>query len=380
MSKATKPRRCVPCSKSQIGVRWADDFSNNFIHPCGFKGLHAMFAKSVKDYNNCMADSANHKLIIAARQNQSPSFVKQVHFHEEPPFLLQFDSHNREKSMFDMNFTYLLHWHKFKNDDHSFLFDSVISHSVQGCLTPSSNNWLCQVLHPMNGFGQAQKLPWGKESTLYCYKTLYYNQLGYQHDLKHKGLIDKWTMNEFRDELFMELGLPVPRDASSIRMAEAKLGMNRPIKITLFAEGKNVWKDLNALVNNAQQMKKYHNVSFDVIENLNNLAVAKQAYAFNLADAIVMATGDHMANAIFSPDDTYFVEVGCSSQLLTGNSHFMELILGTHRSVTKCIDGQSADNICISCPSDDSFTMADKSFFALIDDVVKRLEDNARHR
>ena len=122
------------------------------------------------------------------------------------------------------------------------------------------------------------------------------------HDLKHEGLIDKWTMNEFRDELFMELGLPVPRDASSTRTAEAKLGMNRPIKITLFAEWKNVWKDLNALVNNAQQMKKYHNVLLDVIENMNNLAVAKQAYAFNSADAIVLATGDHMANAIFSPD------------------------------------------------------------------------------
>jgi hypothetical protein len=357
-----------------MGVRWADDFSNN-NHPCGFKGLHAMFATSVEDYNNCMADSVHHKLIIAARQNQSPSFVKQIHFHEEPTFLLQFDSHDREKSMFDMLFTYLPHWHKFKKDNHGFPFGYVISHSVQGCLTPSSNNWLCQVLHLMNGFGQARELPWGKENTLYCYKKLYYNQLGYQRDLKHEGLIDKRTMNEFRDELFIKLDLPVPRDASSIRKADAKLGMKRSIKLTLYAEGKNVWKDLDALVSNAQQMKKYDNVSFDVIENLNNIAVAKQAYAFNVVDAIIMATGDHMANAIFSPDETYFVEVGCSSQSLTGNSHFMELVLGTHRSVTKCIDGQSADNICVSCPSEDSFTMTNESFFALIDDVVKSHDD-----
>jgi len=374
MTKNSK--RCVPCSKSQMNSRIEDrwdatsDSASDLAHNCGMTGLHAMFAKSVGDYNDCMADTDNHKTMIRARQNQSPLHVEHIHYFEEPTLLLQFDAHDREKSLFDMLMTYLPHWHKFRSDG-DFPFQSVISHSVEGCLT-HSRNWFCELTHQMGAFGYAKEVQWErKDSTLYCFKTLYYNQLEYQRDLKHKGLLTKDIMDDFRDELFRSFALPGPRDMGEVRKKDAKLGMKRPLNIALYANGEDGWKDLDKLVSSTQSMKKYQaSVEFNLIDNFEDLTVAKQATAFNLADAVVMATGDHMANAIFSPDDSYFAEVGCSSQSLTSNGHFMALLLGTHRSVTKCADDHSPDEICVSCSSQSSFSMTGAAFRALIDDIM----------
>jgi len=369
-------KRCVPCSKSQMNSRVEDKWNaatSDSAHICGMKGLHAMMAKSVGDYNDCMENSDNHKLMIRARQNQSPSHVSSVHFFEDPTFLLAFDAHDREKSLFDMLLTYLPHWHKFKSE--GFPFNSVISHSVQGCLT-HSKSWLCEVLHQTEALGYAQELQWErKDSTLYCFKSLYYNQLEYQRDLKHEGLVTKTIMDDFRDELFRNLALPGPRDMSDVWKKDAKLAMKRPINIALYANGKNVWKDLDKLVGNARSRKDYHNLEFNVINNFDDLTVAEQATAFNLADAVVSSTGDHMANAIFSPDNTFFAEAGCSHQSLTSNSHFMALLLGTHKSVVKCAEGQSADEICALCSGDGSFSMTEKHFRSLLDDIMKHHKD-----
>ena len=367
-NKEQSPKRCVPCSKSQMRE---EQRKGDGWNKCGMSGLHAMYAKSVTDYNRCMKDTENHKSIIRSKQNQSPSNVKKIHYFQEPTFLLQFDGHDREKSLFDMLLTYLPYWDSFRKDS-SFPFDSVISHSVEHCLT-HSKNWLCEILHQMGALGYSRQLPWERDdNTLYCFKSMYYNQLGYQRNLEHDGL-SKEVMDAFRDELFKNLALPGPRDMSEIYKKDAKLGLKRPINIALY-DGKTVWKDLYKLVTNVQSMKKYHNIQFNYIDDLDG-PVAEQATAFNLADAVVMVSGDHLANAIFAVDGTSFVEVGCSSQSLIGNSYFMALLSGTHQSVTGCSESQAEDEVCVTCTTKSSFTMTEKHFQSLIDDIMKRHED-----
>jgi len=375
------PKRCVPCSKKQMDSRMEDhwdatsDSDSDLGHRCGMKGLHAMFAHSVSDYNKCMADTENHKVMIRAKQNQSPSHVTNIHFFQEPTFLLQFDAHDRENSLFDMLMTYLPHWHKFRNG-YEFPFENVISHSVQGCLT-HSRSWFCELTHQMGAFGFAQELQWERKDTLYCFKSLYYNQLGYQRELNHEGLLTKDIMDDFRDEVFRNMGLPSPRDLSEVRSKDAKLGMKRPLNIALYANG--AWDGLDKLVSTTKSMKKYKaSIEFNLIDNFDDLTIAEQANAFNLADALVMATGDHTANAIFTPDDSYFAEVGCHSESLIGNKKFMSLILGTQRSVTKCTGGDSEDEICVSCNGKSNFSMTGAAFRALLDDIMKQHEDKVQ--
>mmetsp|Transcript_4966 Transcript_4966/g.9720 ORF Transcript_4966/g.9720 Transcript_4966/m.9720 type:complete len:662 (-) Transcript_4966:135-2120(-) len=387
-SMAKNPKRCVPCSKpamdSRIEDRWdaTSDSDSDLGHRCGMKGLHAMFASSVEDYNDCMADSENHKTMIRARQNQSTTHAKQIRYFEEPTLLLQFDAHDREHSLFDTLLTYLPHWHKWRSDYKGVPFQSVISHSVEGCLK-HSRNWFCELTHQIQAFGYARELQWErKDTTLYCYKSLYYNQLEYQRDLNHEGLVTKAVMDDFRDELFRNFALTAPRDMSEVWKKDAQLGMKRPLNIALYANGENGWKDLDKLISSTRSMKKYQGVQFNLIDNFDDLTVAEQATAFNLADAVVMATGrhesDHFANVIFSPDESFFAEVGCSSHSLTGNRHFMALLLGTHRSVTKCAEQHAGEEICVSCSSEGSFSMTGIAFQALIDDIMKLQEQKIK--
>jgi capsular polysaccharide biosynthesis protein len=106
--------------------------------------------------------------------------------------------------------------------------------------------------------------------------------------------------------------------------------------------------------------------------------VAQQARKFNEADAVIMAHGQQMANAIFAIDGTYFVEVGCKVKSLIGNASFMELFDGKYRAVERCSEkkGDTTNNICVVCNDEESdiFTMNPAAFERLIDDVVASLE------
>ncbi|EED91179.1 predicted protein [Thalassiosira pseudonana CCMP1335] len=379
-------KRCVPCKAEDIDERWGSgssgsgEASNSVKHQCGMKGLHTMYASSVTDWNQCTASNDNHQMMIRTKQNQSPANAKHVHFFEKPTFLLQFQANDRESSLFDTLFTYLPHWHKFREE--AFPFQSVISHSVEGCLS-HSRNWFCEIAHHLGAFGRAKEIMWEQtESTLYCFQSLYYNQLSYQRTLSHDGLITKSIMDDFRDELFRSFALPRPRDMSEIRKKDAKLGMTRAFKIALYANAngrKDVWKGLESLVSSSQAMTKYHGVEFTLIDNLDNLTVAEQARAFNLADAIIMASGEHLANSIFTTDDTAFVELGCETTSLIDNSHFMGFILGTHTSVGQCQEGHSAEEVCVTCSGigglESSFSMTGVAFHELIDDLMKSHQD-----
>lgn len=376
------PKHCVPCSRAQMESKKEDgwdapsDGDSELGHLCGMRGLHAMFAPSVTGYNECMADAENHKMMIRTKQNQSPSRVERVHFFRDPTFLLQFDANDRERSLFDMLLTFLPHWHKFAKSGGDFPFDSVISHSVEGCLT-HSKNWLCEVLHQGGALGRAKELPWEhKETTLYCFKNIYYNQMEYQRELRHEGLLTKSVMDDFRDEVFWNMALPGPRDQRAIKEKDAKLGLKRKINILLCANGREEWKDLDKLVVAARSSKKYHNVEFNLVDGFDSVAVAKQAYAFNMADAVISSSGEHLANVIFTPDDSYFVEVGCSVKSLIGNPHFMALLSGTHRRVERCPE-DALDKICVSCLGGGKFIMSEEGFHTLIDDIVKKHEDDA---
>lgn len=366
------PHRCVPCSKSEMISKGKEASGGDGWTSCGMPGLHAIYANSVVDYNRCMKNEENHKLIIKAKQSQTPSYVEKIHYFQDPTFLLQFNSHDKERGLFDMLLTFLPYWNTWQKSS-TYPFDSVISHSVQGCLT-HSKNWLCEVLHQMGALGSSRQIPWERsDSTLYCYNRLYYNQLEYQRKLEHKGLVTKDVMDNFRDELFRNMALPSPRDQSLIREKDAKIGLKRPINIVLF-DGEITWPGLGKLIRSAKS-KKYHHIEFTSVDYFDG-PLAEQAQYFNMADVVVMVPGDHWANAIFAPDSTLFIEVGCSPQSLISNNRFTALLSATYQGVAECQDNPSKEDICVTCSSEDNtFVMTEKRFHALLDDIVKRHEE-----
>ena len=397
------PRRCVPCSLREPLVEWEDSHPDDkkVGHNCGMNGLHAMYASSVGDWSDCIMEEENAKLMKKWGQTQSPVNVSTIHFFQEPTFALQFDALDMEKSLFDMLLTYLPHWDKFLNQEggdegiDGFPFDSVISHSVRGCLS-HSHNWFCEVLHQMYAFGEAKEIPWeGDEGTLYCYKELYYNQVGYQRNLDHDGLLTKENFGEFREVLFRKFGLPRRRTVEA-RKEEAEYEAKThqqgkkggdddaddgdDTKI-IFYDNKlsqqTVWNEMESLISKARELEKFQNVKFVTVKNFDDLTVAQQARRFNEADAIIMAHGSHMANAIFAVDGTSFVEVGCKVESLIGNPKFMALMDGKYRAVEKCeSDGEdsSGSDVCVQCQGDDViFAMTPEAFEQLIDDVVAGL-------
>lgn len=377
---AKNPKRCVPCSTKAMNAReedkWGESSSldSELGHQCGMKGLHTMYATSVTDWNDCTAETENRQFMIRHKQNQSPLHAKNVRYFEEPTLLLSFKANDRESSLFDTLFTYLPYWHVYRNE--GYPFDHVFSKSVQGCLS-HSRNWFCELTHQMGAFGYARETNWEEtQSTLYCFKNLYYNQLEYQRTLSHPRQITKQIMDEFRDEVFNHFGLPRPRDRKEMIEKDRKLAM----RILLYSNAssgksdKNRWDNLDKLVRKAKG--KHPHVDLHIVPDFD-IPIAEQARLFNSADAVVMATGDQMANAIFVPDDTIFVELACGSQSLTNNPRFMELIAGSATNVasytTSSCSEASSDATCISCVADQSsFTMSDSSFGALIDDIVQR--------
>ena len=403
---AKNSKRCVPCSAAHPVESWEDvnKDEKKVGHKCGLNGLHAMYASSVGDWTECIMEEENTKLMGKWGQTQAPTEVNTIHFFQEPTFLLQFNALDMEKSLFDMLFTYLPHWDKFLSSADSdegtdgFPFNSVISHSLQGCLS-HSHNWFCEVLHQMYAFGEAKEIPWeGDANTLYCYRELYYNQVGYQRNLDHEGLITKEIFGEFREMLFRKFGLPRRRTVKD-RLAdaeyEAKSNSNNqgdkdsenataavPETKIFFYDNKlsdqTVWNEMESLVSKARELEKYQNIKFVTVNtDFNDLSAAHQARKFNEADAVIMAHGSHMANAIFAVDGTSFVEVGCKVESLIGNPKFMELMDGKYRAVEKCAeDGgdEDDDTVCVKCKDDVNLTMTPAAFEKLIDDVVAGLQ------
>mmetsp|Transcript_6581 Transcript_6581/g.11057 ORF Transcript_6581/g.11057 Transcript_6581/m.11057 type:complete len:600 (-) Transcript_6581:25-1824(-) len=362
---AKNPKRCVPCSikamNSRAEDKWGESSSldSQLGHQCGMNGLHAMYASSVTDWNDCTAETENRQFMIRNKQTQTPSHAKNVHYFEEPTFLLSFKADNREGSLFETLFTYLPYWHVFRKN--GYPFDNVFSKSVQGCLS-HSRNWFCELTHQMGAFGYARETNWEEtHATLYCFKNLYFSQ----QTSSDPGQVTKQIMDEFRDEIFSHFGLPRSRDRKDTIEKDRKLAM----RILLYSG--ETWENLEKLVK--EVTGKHPHVDFHIVQDLD-VPIAEQARLFNSADAVVMASGDHMANSIFVPDDTIFAELSCGLLSRTSNSHFMELIAGSAITVasSSCSDSRN-DAPCISCQAGHSrFAMPSASFEALVDDIVKR--------
>ena len=412
---ADNPKRCVPCSNLEPLGGWDEDEDDAPAdakvvgHRCGMPGLHAMFASSVGDWTDCIMEDGNTELMEEWHQTQAPLNVTTIHFFQKPTFLLQFNAIDMEKSLFDMLLTYLPHWQKFmesseEDNKDGFPFDGVISHSLEGCLS-HSHNWFCEVLHQMSAFGHAKEIPWeNDENTLYCYTELFYNQVGYQRDLDQDGLVTRETFLNFRELLFRKFGLP-RRPTLEDRLADAEVEKMYPegkTKETAGEEGDSddaadggdtkiifydnrlgdstVWNEMESLISKARGLEKYQNIKFvTVSEKFDDMTVAQQAKKFNEADAIIMAHGKHMANAIFSVDGTSFVEVGCKVESLIGNRLFMNLVGGKHISVERCSKKTAKEGdveVCVICKEegdDVDFTMSPEAFENLVDAVVASL-------
>jgi hypothetical protein len=241
----------------------------------------------------------------------------------------------------------------------------------------------------MYAFGEAKEIPWEEdENTLYCYRELYYNQVGYNRNLDHEGLLTRETFGEFREILFRKFGLPRRRTVKD-REAEAEEekahGKNGDddgddTKIIFYdnkLSERTVWNEMESLISKARELEKFSDIKFVTVKDFGELSVAQQARKFNQADAVIMAHGSHMANAIFAVDGTTFVEVGCKVESLVGNPRFMEMMDGKYRAVEKCDDAEDGEEesvVCVKCTDDINFTMTPGAFEKLIDDVVAGLE------
>lgn len=424
---ADNEQRCVPCSNVEPLGNWNDKASGEGSkvvgHSCGMPGLHAMFASSVGDWTDCILEGRNTKTMEEWHQTQSPLNVTSIHFFQKPTFLLQFNALDMEKSLFDMLLTYLPHWQKFmegseEDNKDGFPFDGVISHSLEGCLS-HSHNWFCEVLHQMTAFGHAKEIPWeSDENTLYCYTELYYNQVGYQHNLDHEGLVTRETFLNFRELLFRKFGLP-RRPTLEDRLADADTEKmydpvghkkkkkkrvdengNGDANKVVSSDGENtkiifydnklgdttIWNEMESLISKARELEKFQNIKFVTVnESFADMSVAQQAKKFNEADAIIMAHGKHMANSIFSVDGTSFVEVGCKVDSLISNPRFMDLVGGKYFAIERCTKTNEGDeggaDVCVICAENGDeedmladFTMTPEAFEKLIDDVVATLE------
>lgn len=378
-------KRCVPCSNNQAMETWDETYADESIvgHKCGMNGLHAMYASSVGDWSSCIKQEENTQLMTQWGQTQSPTAVETIHFFKEPTFLLQFNALDMETSLFDMLMTYLPHWDQFRHE-WDFPYEAVISHSLQGCLS-HSHNWFCEVLHQMNAFGPAKEIPWEPdESTLYCFEELFYNQVGYQRELDHEGLVTRDILGDFREILFRKFALPRRRTVEDRKEEAAALSKGEEAdddtKI-IFYDNKlsqlTKWNEMEALIEKARSLEKYQSIKFGTVDDFSRLTVAEQARTFNEADAIIMVHGEHMANAIFAVDGTKFVEVGCEVSSLIGNPRFMELFDGEYRAVEKC-KGDEGTNVCVKCEGNgdgnSAFTMTPAAFEKMVDDVVKSLK------
>jgi hypothetical protein len=416
---ADNPKRCVPCSNLEPLGDWDDDDdppadAKVVGHRCGMPGLHAMFASSVGDWTDCIMEDVNSKLMEEWHQAQTPLNVNTIHFFQKPTFLLQFNAVDMEKSLFDMLMTYLPHWQSFmegstEDNKDGFPFDGVISHSWEGCLS-HSHLWFCEVLHQMSAFGHAKEIPReNDENTLYCYTELYYNQVGFWRGPNHEKSVTREMFLKFRELLFRKFGLP-RRPTLEDRLADAETDKLYPVKKKNMTGGEDgdvdnvddadygdntkiifydnkleeqtVWSEMESLISMVRGLEKYQNIKFvTVSENFDEMTVAQQAKKFNEADAIIMAHGKHMANAIFSVDGTSFVEVGCKVKSLISNQHFMNLVGGKYFSVESCNKkkdgGDDSVDVCVVCKEeggDPNFTMSPEAFEKLIDAVVASLE------
>ena len=387
--KVKGDKRCVPCENASN----ANDKVVN--HDCGMTGLNTMYASSVNDWGQCLAQKDNLQLMQDFKQTQAPLQVNSIHMFKEATFLLQFNAIDMEISLFDMLMTYLPHWDQYRGGETEFPFDAVISHSLQGCLS-HSHNWFCEVLHQMNAFGPAKEIPWEPdENTLYCFEELIYNEVGFQRNLDQGNLVNRDILGEFREMLFRKFALPRRRTVEDRKEEEEALAGMTPaekskegIEVTssnikskiIFYDNKlsqqTRWNEMESLITKARSLEKYQHIKFVTVDDFSTLTVAQQARTFNEADAIIMVHGEHMANAIFAIDGATFVEVGCKVKSLIGNPHFMELIDGTYKSIEKCNSDKEDDEACVVCEGDSEgadFTMTPAVFEKMIDSVVQDL-------
>ncbi len=371
-------QRCVPCSNSEDMDNWDGTYEDEKAvkHKCGLNGLHTMYATSAGDWSNCIMEEENNQMMKTFGQTQSPTNVTSVHFFQSPTFLLQFNAFDMESALFDMLMTYLPFWRKFEKNE--FPFDSLISHSVKGCVSHSRHPF-CELLHQMAAFWEVQDLPWeSDENTLYCYKTLYVNQEGYNRNLEHDGHVTKEVFGGLREILFNSFGLPRRRTVED-REKDAKIEGQDLLgtKIILYdkkSKDDTYWSDMEAIVTQAKALEKYQDVTFVVVEDFDDLSVAQQARTFNEADAVVMVHGQHVANAIYAVDGTSFVGVGCSESVpLIGNPKFMELMDSSYTHVSKCQeDNEDGSEACVVCQDDNHFTITQPAFEKMIDAIIAK--------
>ncbi len=379
-------KRCVPCRDTKALEGWDSTTPEEATlgHKCGMNGLHVMFASSVGDWSECITREENTKLMKEYGQTQSPLDVDTVHLFTQPTFLLQFNVLDTEISMFDMLLTYLPHWQYFR-DNNEFPFDSVISHSLEGCLS-HNHHWFCEILHQINAFGPAKEIPWESDGkTLYCFKQLFYNEVGYQRNLDKDDLVTKDVLGEFREILFRKFALSRRRNHHASQKAAAEQSEvereNAEDSKIIFYDNKlserTVWNEMDSLISKARSLEKYQNVKFVTVDDFSDLTVAEQARSFNEADAVIMVHGEQMSNAIFAVDGTTFVEVGCKVSSLIGNPKFMALMDSSYQAVEKCTEGAEGNSVCVVCDSDEddsNFTMTAVAFENLIDGVVTSLQ------
>jgi len=366
------PLRCVTCS-APLMHHWNETGRDEeeVGHKCGFTSTHVMYASDITDWNQCRLQPDAQSLTNLWGKQQVPATAESIRYYNEPVLSLNFQADNIGHSLFDHLLMYLPHWQKFKNT--TYPFKGINSHSIEGCLSDTNNDWYCRILRSMNAFGNdAKELPPTSNTTLTCYKSLYVTEIAIQRGLKHK-VLTKSLFDEFRDILFQSFNLDRGRNYHDEKQDEE----NKHTKLLLYAHkpsGRRVFEGMDGLVDTLSKQSKYQGVDFQMIEDFGSYSIIQQASLFNSADAAIMVHGAQMVNSIFSVDGTTFIELGCHIPTFIGNPRYMALLNGHHQSVQECGDDANDDDICVICDSSNkvygNFTMKNTAFEALIDKVL----------
>lgn len=273
----SNPLRCVTCS-APLMHGWNDTTGRDgeeVGHRCGFTSTHVMYASDVADWNQCRLQPDAQRLTNLWEQEQVPKYVESIRYYNEPILSLNFKADNIGHSLFDHLLMYLPLWQRFK--DTTYPFKGIQSHSIQGCLSDTNNDWYCAILRSMNAFGDDTKeLPPTSNTTLTCYKSLFVTELAIQRGLKH-GVLTKELFDELRDILFHSFNLDRGRNYHYDKQDEE----DKHTKLLFYAHkpsGLRVFEGMDELVNTLSKQSKYQGVDFQMIDDFGSYSIIEQAY------------------------------------------------------------------------------------------------------
>ena len=316
-----------------------------------------MYATNVSDWSSCtkVQSHQDDKPFWGQYDHFSPPLLDTVHFYKEPMIALV-NNMNIGHSLWDHMLAYLPYWFTFRAMN-NFPFDAVASYSFENCLSDDTSQWYCSLLRAMDAFGGAPEVnmvPHDNSSVLNCFDRLYTPFLAFPrlNGYSVGSMPSRQVFDAFRQVLFDKFNLPRPINVRS-QFLDVDGGPAAQSKKILFyahaPSARRVWTNMDELLANVRNQSKYKDWSFDSVYDFGTLSIEQQAHLFNTHDVMIMVHGAQMANSIFAPDGSLFIEVGCNIPGFLNGEKFLSLIGGRYGQVVSC-EFRPEDSACLDCP------------------------------